>query len=154
MKALLAMIVIALLSQTRSVGERPQAPFAGVSGAFFALSVADLDASANWYADKFGMSVVLRVPRQDKASVVVLEGGGLTVELVQHDDAVGAPKEIPLVRGIFKVGLVVDDLDKTLAGLKVRGVPVLLGPYPARGQVRSNAIINDNAGNLIQFFGK
>jgi glyoxalase/bleomycin resistance protein/dioxygenase superfamily protein len=101
-----------------------------------------------------GLAIVMQQPKQEKASVVVLEGGGLTVELVQHDDAVDQSGEAPLVHGIFKVGLVVDDLDKTLTTLKVRGVPIFLGPYPARGNVRSNALINDNAGNLIQFFGK
>jgi hypothetical protein len=39
--------------------------------------------------------------------------GGLTVELVQHDDAMAASKEAPLTHGILKVGLVVDDLNKT-----------------------------------------
>jgi NlpC/P60 family protein len=71
--------------------------------------------------------------------------------LVTH---VGPPKDALLVHGILKVGVVVDDLDQTLTTLKARGVPVFLGPYPARDKVRSNGIIKDNARNLIQFFGK
>jgi catechol 2,3-dioxygenase-like lactoylglutathione lyase family enzyme len=128
-------------------------PFASTHGAFFALSVADMDASVKWYSDKLGLTVVMRSPKQDKASAVVLEGGGLTVELVHHDDA-RAASEPPLVHGIMKVGVVVDDLDKTLATLKARGVPIFLGPFPARGNIKSNALIKDNAGNLIQFFGR
>ena len=147
-------IVITLVAQSQSTTAKPSAAFESTGGAFFALSVADIDASAKWYGEKLGLTVVMQQPKQDKASVIVLEGGGLTVELVQHDDAITSPKEGPLVVGIFKVGLVVDDLAKTLATLKARGVPTFLGPYPARGSTRSNAIIKDNAGNLIQFFGK
>ena len=129
-------------------------PFASTHGAFFALSVADMDASVKWYSDKLGLTVVLRSPKQDKASAVVLEGGGLTVELVHHDDARATSQEPFLVYGIMKVGLVVDDLEKTLATLKARGVPIFLGPFPARGNIKSNALIKDNAGNLIQLFGR
>lgn len=146
-------VVIALLIQ----GSTPPAlerPFASTHGAFFALSVADMDASVKWYSEKLGLTVVMRTPKQDKASAVVLEGGGLTVELVHHDDARAALQEPPLVHGIMKVGLVVDDLETTLAALKARSVPIFLGPFPARGSIRSNALIKDNAGNLIQFFGR
>ena len=66
-----------------------------------------------------------------------LEGDGLIVELIQHDSArplttAGPAAKEPLyIHGIFKVGVIVSDLEKTLA----------------------NAIVRDNAGNLIQFFG-
>jgi catechol 2,3-dioxygenase-like lactoylglutathione lyase family enzyme len=131
-----------------------ETPFAATHGAFFALSVADMDASVKWYSEKLGLAVVMRSPRQDKASAVVLEGAGLTVELVKHDDAIAPSKEPPLIHGFMKAGLVVDDLDKTVANLKARGVPIFLGPFPARGSIKSNALIKDNAGNLIQFFGR
>ena len=146
-------VVVALLVQgpTRAA---LQPPFASTHGAFFALSVADFDASVKWYSEKLGLAVVLRSPKQDKAAAVVLEGGGLTVELVKHDDAIAASKEPPLIHGFMKAGLVVDDLERTLAFLKERGVPIFLGPFPARGNIKSNALIKDNAGNLIQFFGK
>jgi catechol 2,3-dioxygenase-like lactoylglutathione lyase family enzyme len=146
-------VAVALLFQGAT---RPtvQPPFSSTHGAFFALSVSDIDASAMWYSEKLGLSVVMRSPKQDKASAIVLEGAGLTVELVQHDDAIAASKEPPLAHGFFKMGFVVDDFDKTLAALKARGVPMFLGPFPARGNIKSNAIIKDNAGNLIQFFGR
>lgn len=154
MYAWLTCVVIALFAQGQSTRPAPEPPFAGTNGTFFALSVADLDATAKWYSEKLGLAITMQQPKQAKASVIVLEGGGLTVELVQHDDAVAAPKDVPLVHGIFKAGLIVDDLDKTLAALKTRGVPIFLGPYPARGSVKSNAIIKDNSGNLIQLFGR
>jgi hypothetical protein len=59
-----------------------------------------------------------------------------------------------LVHGFFKAGIVVDDFDKTLSALKARGVEIAIGPFPARGDQRANVIVKDNAGNLIQIFGK
>ena len=125
-------------------------------GATFALSVADLDASTRWYAEKLGLAVVTKPPKQGKFSVVVLEGGGLIVELLQRDDAIPLRQAAPSaqssdqVHGIFKVGVVVDDLNATLTSLRARGVEIAMGPFPASKDQRANAIIRDNAGNLIQ----
>ena len=133
----------------------PKPPIAAKGGAFFALSVADLEASAEWYSEKLGLEVVLSVPRTNGVAVTVLEGGGLIVELVEHDDAVppGCAEANPaLCHGMFKVGVLVKDLDKTLEKLAARGVPVAFGPFPAQANQRANAIIRDNAGNLIQLF--
>ena len=74
--------------------------------------------------------------------------------MLQNDDAAPLSKEAQLTHGIFKLGLIVDDLDKTLSALKARNVKVAFGPFPARENAMSNFIITDNAGNLIQFFGK
>jgi hypothetical protein len=41
-----------------------------------------------------------------------------------------------------------------LAVLKARNVQIAYGPYPAKADAMGNFIIKDNAGNLIQFFGK
>ena len=93
-------------------------------------------------------------------AVAILEGGGLIVELIQNDDAVPLSAAAPAVKdrvyvhGIFKVGVIVEDFDATLARLKARGVEIAYGPYPKQGAQRANAIIRDNAGNLIQLFGK
>ena len=128
-------------------------------GAFFALSVADLDASTRWYTEKLGLAVVMRPPKQDKSAVAVLEGGGLIVELLQRDDATPLRQAAPsatanyLVHGFFKAGVIVDDLNATLTALRARGVEIAMGPFPASKDQRANAIIRDNAGNLIQFFG-
>jgi extradiol dioxygenase family protein len=158
MIGLLALTLLALL-QTHAVGTKtePRAPsappFASVKGAFFALSVSDIDASAKWYAEKLGLSVEMQT-NCDKTSVIVLSGHGLTVELIRRADATNLGKDALLNHGLFKAGLVVENLDKTLAELKARNVPIAYGPYPAKPNAMANFIIRDNAGNLIQFFGK
>jgi catechol 2,3-dioxygenase-like lactoylglutathione lyase family enzyme len=134
-------------------------PAATAFGAFFALTVPDIDASARWYSEKLGLAVTMRDTGPDKTRVVVLEGGGLIVELIQRPDA-GREKspaakgdDLP-ARGFFKGGAIVTDFDRTLATLRARGVEIAFGPYPAKADQRANVIIRDNAGNLIQFFGK
>ena len=138
----------------------PSGPVFTTTGAFFALSVPDLDASIRWYSEKLGLSVVMRPPREEKSEVAVLEGNGLTVELLRMTDAVPLSRAAPglsanyLVHGFFKAGIVVDDFDRTLETLRARGVEIAIGPFPARPGQRANVIVRDNGGNLIQFFGK
>ena len=125
--------------------EASAAPAFTTSGAFFALSVPDVDASAQWYKEKLGLTTVMEGPRQGKTIVVVLEGGGLIVELIQLADAGPTTKAFGLAHGIVKAGLIVDDLDKTIAALRARGVPIAMGPFPERPTKRSNFAVNDNA---------
>jgi catechol 2,3-dioxygenase-like lactoylglutathione lyase family enzyme len=156
---LLSALSLLALLQARISGAKadppaPAAPpFASVKGAFFALSVADIEASAKWYSEKLGLAVDLRT-KSGNISVIILSGNGLTVELLRQDDATDLGKDPLLAHGIFKAGLVVDNLDKTLAELKARNVTIAYGPYPAKPNAPANFIIQDDAGNLIQFFGK
>ena len=46
-----------------------------------------------------------------------------------------------------------DDFDAAVASLRAKGVPIVIGPFPARAEQRANAIIRDNDGNYIQIFG-
>jgi catechol 2,3-dioxygenase-like lactoylglutathione lyase family enzyme len=128
-------------------------------GAFFALSVADLVASAAWYEQKLGLSVTLDIPKQNGIAVKVLEGGGLTVELIQDDQARPLAQAAPgvtdpqRIHGLYKAGFVVKDFDRALALLRERGVEIAFGPFPETATQRANVLIRDNSGNLLQVFG-
>jgi hypothetical protein len=106
------------------------------------------------------MAVVMDPPKLDRTKVVVLEGGGLIVELIQDDDAVALKTTAPAARdgiqvhGVVKAGVVVADFDATLATLRQRRVEIAYGPYPAGKEQRANVIVRDGDGNLIQFFGR
>jgi catechol 2,3-dioxygenase-like lactoylglutathione lyase family enzyme len=149
-----------LSSRAQSPESSPDRRGVSASGAFFALSVADIEASAAWYSEMFGLRVVMPLSRTDKAAVTVLEGSGLIVELIQHDDAVPLSKAAPaakehmFVHGVFKAGFIVDNFDETLAALRVRHVEIAFGPFPARPDQRANVIVRDNGGNLIQIFAR
>jgi catechol 2,3-dioxygenase-like lactoylglutathione lyase family enzyme len=131
-----------------------------VEGAFFALSVADLAASAVWYEQKLGLAVTLDIPKQNGIAVKVLEGGGLTVELIQNDQARPLAQAAPgvtdpqQIHGTYKAGFVVKDFDRALALLRERGVEIAFGPFPETATQRANVLIRDNAGNLVQIFGE
>ncbi|HZI30618.1 MAG TPA: VOC family protein [Gemmatimonadaceae bacterium] len=150
---------IAAGSLVSPVAQQADPPFQ-TTGAFFALSVPDVSASAQWYREKLGMKVILQPPRSADASVVVLEGGGLIVELLQHNDAKPLHSMAPnagenfKVHGFFKSGVIVEDFDRTIAAFRARGIPIAIGPFPKSATQRANAIIRDYDGNLIQFFGK
>jgi catechol-2,3-dioxygenase len=157
MRAFIALLCLALpaSSLAQPAAPAPPAPALTATGAFFALSVADVRASAQWYREKLGLKVVMDPPKQGTTAVVVLEGNGLIVELIQDDQAAApATKNPMLVHGVVKAGVIVSDFDQTLATLKERNVPIAFGPYPAKANQRANVIIRDNAGNLIQLFGQ
>ena len=160
MKLLLASFSMLLMGLTTGHAQAPvEPPFSAVQGAFFALSVANIEASARWYSEKLGLKVSSRFPKQNKAAGALLVGGGLEVELIAHDDAVTPtnatnPGAKVLTHGIFKAGFRVENFDQTVATLRARGVEIVAGPFPARRDQRANVIIRDNAGNLIQLFGQ
>lgn len=149
---LLLAFPLSLSAQSRTDLDSPAA--FTTSGAFFAVSVADLDASTRWYSEKLGLRVARQLPKVGKSSVVILAGGGLIVELVHNDEAQKRPTNAVVAHGLFKAGVIVDSLDRTLTILRARGVQVAYGPFPARPDALANAIIRDNEGNLIQFFGR
>jgi catechol 2,3-dioxygenase-like lactoylglutathione lyase family enzyme len=155
-------VLLWLLLPALSYAQSADVAFAPASvsakGAFFAVSVPDLEASTKWYTEKFGLKVTMQI--KDKVSVTVLAGGGLIVELIHSNEAKSRSQAAPAVKddiglhGFSKAGILVDDFDKTLATLKARNVEIAYGPFPAKEDTMKNVIIRDNAGNLIQLFGK
>jgi catechol 2,3-dioxygenase-like lactoylglutathione lyase family enzyme len=158
------MRLIVLLVALLGFAARAQSPDAAspaftTRGAFFAASVADLEASVAWYREKLGLGVAMRPPPANGTRMALLRGGGLTVELIEDEAAVPLAEAAPAitrnyrVHGIFKAGVEVDDWDRLVATLAARGVPIAIGPFPATAGQPANLIIRDNSGNYIQFFG-
>ena len=154
-------LLLCLTISAQAIAQAPATPVPAfsTSGAFFGLSVADVEASVRWYAEKFGMKTVMRPPKIEGSTAVVLEGGGLIVELLQREDAMPLRTAAPSIdanykiHGFFKAGIIVDDFDATLARLKARGVAIAMGPFPKTPEQRANVIVRDNSGNLIHFIG-
>jgi catechol 2,3-dioxygenase-like lactoylglutathione lyase family enzyme len=156
-KALIALLVICTAVATSAAP-----PFSGVRGGYVALSVADLDASAAWYADTLDLKIVREHSQSpDKKSVAtVLMGNGLIVELIHHVEAMPLNSAAPTltrtfqIHGIFKWGVVVDDLDAALKELEARHVNIAFRILSDDGLAYRTFAIRDNAANIIQFFGK
>lgn len=157
---LMLWLALAAGDRGQASAPRPQSPVLAATGAFLAVSVTDLEASVRWYSETLGLTVVMGAPKRDGIAFAVLEGGGVIVEMVQRDTATPArgPGSGPVtdgsVLGVFKAGVIVEDFDKLLASFKARNVAIAYGPYAAKEGRRANLIIEDNSGNLIQFFGK
>lgn len=156
MKFLTALVLLAAprLSQPQATASG-DSTIATATGAFFALSVADLDASTKWYVEKLGLKRTTQGGRTGRVGgFVVLEGGGWIVELIKHDESVRPTGSAPeLVQGFTKAGALVADFDRAVSLLRARGVEIVIGPFPARETVRANLIFKDNSGNMIQLFG-
>ena len=150
-------MIEALLLVAAAMNPEP-GPLASARGAFIALSVPDADAAAAWYSEKLGLKVVMRPAEQGGVQMIALSGGGLMVELIEQRGSSPMRQIAPqiahdtMVHGLFKAGVIVDDWEGLVAGLKARGVPIAIGPFPASAEQRANLIIRDNNGNYIQFF--
>jgi len=151
-------LLLPALAQAQSYDAALSPASVAAKGAFFALSVLDLEASTKWYSEKLGLKVAMQI--KDRVSVTVLAGGGLVVELIHSDEAKSRAQAAPTVKediglhGFLKAGILVEGFDKAFATLKTKNVEIAYGPFPARENGMKNVIIRDNAGNLIQLFGK
>ena len=126
---------------------------------FTAVSVKDVDASAAWYGKIFGFEVTREIDLKERGiRIRLLRGDSAFLELVEDSSAVSARERIPevekiaQVRGFFKSGVLVHDLDAAVERLKALGVP-LRGKIVTEsdGSFRS-AQIEDPDGNVWQLF--
>src|SRR5687768_6851900 len=136
MRLLHALLLLAVFAThaARAQDPLPQpAPAFATRGAFIAMEVPDLEASARWYREVLGLRETHHVDVSGFAGmgVVVLEGGGLTVELLEHFGSTPRPPEPAHLHGPFKAGVVVSDFEATVATLRARGADIAYGPYPA-----------------------
>jgi len=74
------------------------------AGAFFALSVADASATARWYRDELGFTIVHEGEAPNRiAKGVLLQHGDCILEIVQHSEAKPpATKDAFKTHGIFR----------------------------------------------------
>lgn len=154
-----SLVLCALLFPAVAMTQAPRAaiepPFKAVAGTLVAISVASLDSSSRWYQDKLGLEVIMNVPKTaERNGTIVLEGNGLLVELQEHAGAAPVNHSPSARQGIFKYGVFVEDYDATLAAIRARNIPIVIGPFPKRTDQPANFIIRDNSGTYIQFLGR
>lgn len=124
-----------------------------------AISVSSVDRSTGFYMEIFGFKPVLGpLSPASGASVAVLERGDFSIELVSQIGsrpraaALSDPNNPVSLRGLFKFGVLVNDVDTAFKALKLRNVPVVLEPVDDATLPIRYCVIQDPDGNLIQIF--
>jgi catechol 2,3-dioxygenase-like lactoylglutathione lyase family enzyme len=148
--------VVAQLKSARAESPTDARPF------WIGLSVPDAEASASWYQNKLHFTLKKRlVLPEHQLRIVFLELNGYTVELVESKTATSfetVQKRIPQVKqrdnlnGFFKAGFLVSDVDALAAELKRTGVKLISEPSDDRAFGVRQFLVEDNAGNVLQFF--
>jgi catechol 2,3-dioxygenase-like lactoylglutathione lyase family enzyme len=125
------------------------------------LSVPDAEASAIWYREKLHFTIKKRLVLPEHLRIVFLELNGYTIELVESRTATSfetVRKRIPEIRGrdnlhgFFKCGFLVSNVDALAADVKSAGVKLVSGPSDDRAFGVRQFLVEDNAGNVLQFF--
>jgi len=134
----------------------PAVPIKVESQYNFGVSARDAEQTAEWYATNFGLGRV-KTGTFPGGKFIILGSPRLSVEIIQHDSAVDARKQLNihddyLLRGFFKIGFYVKDLDASVARLKRAHVKID-SEHGSDEQLHLRfAIIQDNEGNTIQLF--
>lgn len=117
-----------------------------MEGSYFAVIVSDIDASQQWYESALGLKPESRVSDDGRYTIVNLQRPGLFVELLELESAHARPEG--RMRGPFKVGMLVSDLDEFVASLpdSVTEPEVIRDPLNKLRLVQ----LRDPDGNIIQ----
>ena len=156
MKRWLASVIACSAVSLAGAGDSPIAP----SGRqFFALSVPDAQASADWYGRAFGVTLLHEIrPADGAARILILGSDALLVEIMQLRDAKspGAPvvDARHLTHGIVKIGLYVRDLDAAVAHLKKMQARFDTEIIEERKLGLRFVLVRDPDGNLVQLFSR
>ena len=126
-------------------------------GAFFAISVKDLDESVNWYTKHLGFTVVSK-GGNDQRKGALLTRPGTVLEIGEFSSAIQRNElrtdlESHEIHGIFKIGFTTKDIDAMFEQLKDSDVEIFFQIVDASDGNRTFGI-KDLEGNIIQFFGK
>ena len=127
------------------------------TGAFAAISVPDAAATSRWYQEALGFRVLVEGASPDgRIHFALLDHDGTELEIVQRVDAAPAPAgpDASFHHGIFKLGFVVTDLEALEARLRARGVAFNHGIVKPTGNPLRTFAVRDNAGNVVQIFGR
>lgn len=137
-----------------------EAPGGTIRGAFFALSVKDAKAMAEWYRSRLGFRTMLeRDLPERKIVAVLLERDGSMIELIQRADTHPAPvgedgkRSAIKTQGVFKVALTVANLQQLHDRIAAAGVAFDYHIVQPEGNPWRTFAVRDPEGNIVQFFG-
>jgi hypothetical protein len=124
---------------------------------FFALSVSNADSVSNWYENVFQLKLLKEVRMPDGSGHVRIIGNAhLLVEIVQHKGSKSLadcdidPAQAYRMKGVFKIGLYVDDVEVAKNYLSQKKVFIKHSIFEDVDTRTKSFIITDNKLNLIQ----
>lgn len=146
-----------LLACGANPSRAPAEDLPATEGAFHALSVRNIDEAIAWYTAHLGFTVESR-GGNDQRQGALLSRPGAVLELGEFVDAMAREEISPgleshEVHGIFKLGFLTSNIERTFALLEAEGVEVFF-PIVAASEGSRTFGIKDPEGNIIQFFGK
>jgi catechol 2,3-dioxygenase-like lactoylglutathione lyase family enzyme len=148
--AILVLLSIDLYSQNSSLEI--------IGKSFMAINASNADSLARWYEDLFGLKLLKEIKTADGSAHIRIEGNeSLMVEILQVKESrtltdCGVRKEDSyMLRGYFKVGLWVRDIQKVAEYFKSRGVSFKHDVFGDKDTAMRSFILEDPSGNLLQF---
>jgi hypothetical protein len=138
-------------------GEKNEREF-GLSGnQFFALSVSNADSVSAWYENAFQLKLLKTVKSPDgSVNVRIIGNKNLMIEIVQPpgskslNDCGIDPSQAYRMKGIFKIGLYVEDIEAAKTYLTKKNVFIKHSVFEDTDTRTRSFIVTDNKGNLIQ----
>lgn len=92
------------------------------------VAVENLEESAKFYTDILGMDEVRRFSPRPGLTIAFFKGEGeATIELIEGEEG---------KKGLYMVGMEIEDMDVELTKLKAKGVELTRGPFGALGGPR------------------
>ena len=89
------------------------------------VSVENLEESAKFYTDILGMDEIRRFSPRPGLTIAFFKGEGeATIELIEGEEG---------KKGLFMVGMEIEDMDAELDKLKAKGIVLTRGPFGAPG---------------------
>jgi|SRR5450432_4855699 hypothetical protein len=131
------------------------------AGSFCALLVPDANEAAAWYQNYLGFSITRNAEGPGGSSrTIMLEQHGVLLEIIEARGSFSLQsvthKKINLLQGIRKFGIVVEgkDFDKLHGELARKKATFIGDVFTDEGLQMRSFIVQDNSGNLVQFFAR